>query len=266
MIRTYRDAVMAYADRLTAAIKQGIKPAVSGKDLVYDLNALQGGKGATSIATIGVLTGLLLPAVQQAREAARRTSSLNTLRQLALAFHNYESAYARFPMQANYDDSGKPLLSWRVHLLPFLEENDLYEQFKLDEPWDSPHNIKLLDQMPAIYKSPNFADDRRTIFLAVSGPGTVFPGNQKVGFGNITDGTSNTALFVEADPDSAVEWTKPTDWEMDPADPLRGLGNLRPGGFNVAFCDGSCHFISNTMDPENWRNIVTIADGNVVDR
>ncbi len=261
----YRNAVMAYADRLTAAIKRGIKPAVSGNDLVYDLNALQDGNGAKSMATIGVLTGMLLPAVQQAREAARRTAAMNTLRQLALASLNYEAAYARFPMQANYDDSGQPLLSWRVHLLPFLEGNDLYKQFKLDEPWDSPHNIKLLDKMPSIYKSPNFVDERRTIFLAISGPGTVFPGNKKIGLANITDGTSNTAMFVEADPASAVEWTKPTDWEMDPDDPMRGLGNLRPGGFNAVFCDGSVHFLSNMLDPDTWRNIVTMADGNVVD-
>ncbi len=122
----YRDAVMAYAERLTAAIKQGIKPAVSGNDLVYDLNAAQGGGGATSVATIGIVTGMLLPAVQQVREAARRTEAMNKLRQLALAAHNYHDAYKSFPMQANYDDRGKPLLSWRVHLLPFLEGNDLY--------------------------------------------------------------------------------------------------------------------------------------------
>jgi type II secretory pathway pseudopilin PulG len=261
----YRDAVMAYADRLTAAIKQGIKPVVSGNDLVYDLNAVQGGNNATSVATIGVLTGMLLPAVQQAREAARRAAAMNTLRQLALAALNYESAYMSLPMQASYDDSGTPLLSWRVHLLPFLEENNLYQQFKLDEPWDSPHNIKLLDKMPAIYKSPNFDDERRTIFLAISGPGTVFPGNQKVKFANITDGTSNSAMFVEADPGSAVEWTRPVDWKMDPDDPMQGLGHLRPGGFNVVLCDGSVHFISNMMDPANWRNIVTIADGNAID-
>ena len=117
-----------------------------------------------------------------------------------------------------------------------------------------------------MYKNANFDDDQRTIFLAVSGPGTVFPGNEKVGFGNISDGTSNTAMFVEADPDSAVEWTRPKDWEMDPDNPMQGLGSLRPGGFNIAFCDGSVQFISNMMDPNNWRNIVTMADGNVVER
>lgn len=257
----YRDAVMAYVDRVAAAIKQGIKPAVSGNDLVYNLNSLQGGN---NVATIGILTGMLLPAVQQVREAARRTAAMNTLRQLVIASLNYESAFRNLPMQANYDDNGKPLLSWRVHLLPFMEENQLYQQFKLDEPWDSPHNIKLLDQMPAIYKSPDFGDNRRTVFLAVSGPGTVFPGNQKVTLADITDGTSNTAVFVEADPESAIEWTRPRDWEMNPNNPMQGLGHMRPGGFNAAFCDGSVHFISKLMDPENWRNIVTMADGNVV--
>ena len=88
----YREAVMAYADRLTAAIKQGIKPTVSGNDMVYDLNSLQGGKWRDQHRHDRILTGMLLPAVQQVREAARRTESMNKLRQFALAAHNYESA------------------------------------------------------------------------------------------------------------------------------------------------------------------------------
>jgi len=189
----------------------------------------------------------------------------NNLKMFALAALNYDATHGKFPTQANYDAEGKPLLSWRVHLLPYLEQQQLYEQFKLDEPWDSEHNIQLLDLMPDIYANPNVRERNKTVFLAVSGPGTVFPGNQKLGFADITDGSSNTAMFVEADAEMAVEWTKPQDWTMNEADPLRGLGNLRPDGFNVVFCDGSVRFISQFIDPETWKNIVTKADGNVIE-
>jgi prepilin-type processing-associated H-X9-DG protein len=80
------------------------------------------------------------------------------------------------------------------------------------------------------------------------------------------DGTSNTVMFVEADPESAVPWTQPLDWEMDPDNPMHGLGHLRPGGFNAALCDGSVRFVSNMLDRDVWRNLVTIADGQVIDR
>ncbi len=258
----YEEALVVYADRLTEALKSGFKPKFDGNKLVYDLNQLQiaGGGNLNTTATIGVLVGMLLPAVQQVRQAARRTTSMNNLRQIGLAAHNYESAFRKLPLQANYDKNGKPLLSWRVHLLPFMEESVLYEQFNLDEPWDSENNIKLLDQMPACFKNPNFEDDTRTVYLAVAGPGTVFPGNKKVNFTDITDGTSNTAFFVEADADMAVQWTKPQDWEFDADDPLKGLGNLRPGGFSAAFCDGSTRFIDQNIDSETWFSMTQIAD------
>ncbi|HEY7310342.1 MAG TPA: sigma-70 family RNA polymerase sigma factor [Gemmataceae bacterium] len=88
---------------------------------------------------------------QLARNVAR--SRLN-LKQLALAMHNYNDTYGRLPLAATTDKKGKALLSWRVALLPYLEEQELYKQFKLDEPWDSPHNKKLLSKMPAIYAPP----------------------------------------------------------------------------------------------------------------
>lgn len=261
----YEKAIVDYADRLSEWLKTELRPEVEDNLLVYNLGAEGFGGSSSTVATIGILTGMLLPAVQQVREAARRSQTQNHLKQCALAAHFYHDAHNQFPQAANYDDEGKPLLSWRVHLLPYLEHGHLYEQFKLDEPWDSPHNIQLLDRMPDVFRNPNVDEENKTVYLAVSGEGTVFPGNQKIGFRDIIDGTSNTAMFVEADSELAVEWTKPQDWTMDPIDPLRGLGNLRPGGFNVAICDGSVHFISIAIDPQTWKNIVLRADGNVVD-
>ncbi len=255
----YQEATLAYAERLSIYLESVIQPEINGRDLVFDTNQ---GYGVSSTATIGVLIGMLLPAVQQVREAARRTSSMNILRQLALASLNYQSALRHLPMNANYDENGKPLLSWRVLLLPYLEQQALYEQFNLDEPWDSPNNIKLLDQMPAIYQNPNLPpSDSKTVYLALTGEGTVFPGNEKTTFAQIQDGPSNTAMFVEANESHAVEWTKPQDLDFDPNDPMQGLGTLRPAGFVCAFCDGSVRLISRGTDPEVWKSIVLIKDG-----
>ena len=103
------------------------------------------------IAIIAVLIALLLPAVQAAREAARRIQCVNNLKQLGLAMHNYHDANGFFPQDSVDAKTGKPLLSWRVHLLPYMEEALLYQSFKLDEPWDSEHNIKLLDKLPKVF-------------------------------------------------------------------------------------------------------------------
>jgi len=91
------------------------------------------------------------------REPGARTQSQSRLKQMALAFHSYMEQHGRLPPAAICDAKGRPLLSWRVALLPFIAQGELYRQFKLDEPWDSPHNIKLLDQMPATYDSPPWA-------------------------------------------------------------------------------------------------------------
>src|ERR1700676_3675353 len=107
------------------------------------------------IAIIAVLIALLLPAVQAAREAARRAQCVNNLKQIGLAMHNYHSTYDCFPPAVTADDQGRPLLSWRVLILPYLEEAPLYAQFHLDEPWDSPHNLPLASKMPRVYTCPS---------------------------------------------------------------------------------------------------------------
>ena len=87
------------------------------------------------IAIIGVLIGLLLAAVQRVREAANQTACRNNLKQIGLAMHNYHSVNNAFPMPAIVDKDGKPLLSWRVAILPFIERGELYNKFHTDEPW-----------------------------------------------------------------------------------------------------------------------------------
>ncbi len=256
------NALEAYDDRVGDKIEELLKPKLEGRTLTFQADA--NNAQLSNVAVIGTLVGMLLPAVQQVREAARRTQSMNNLRQVCLASLNYESAYMRFPSNI-VDPDGKPLLSWRVAILPFIEENELYKEFHLDESWDSPHNIKLLDRMPPTFRSPNVNAETKTVYLGFQGKGTMFdPENRKVGFGQIADGSSNTILCVESNEEVAIEWSKPQDLPFNKELPGSGVGGLRPGGFIVVLADGSTHFISRTIDPETLANLIQINDGNVV--
>jgi hypothetical protein len=204
--------------------------------------------------------------VQRIRTAAARAQSQNNLKQLALAMHNYHGTYGAFPPAAVYSKDGKPGLSWRVQLLPFLDQNDLYNEFHLDEAWDSPHNKKLLAKMPKVFAAPT--DEKsvkahETFYQAFVGKGTVFEGKKGIRITDITDGTSNTVMFVEAG--KAVPWTKPEDIPYDAAKPVPKLGGLGfPNGFSAAFCDGSVRFVSRTISEKTLRAAITRNGGEVL--
>ena len=222
-------------------------------------------------APVGV--ALLLPAVQAARASARRMQSANNIKQQALSIWNYESAMKRFPPAYSTDDNGKPLLSWRVHVLPFIEGNALYEQFHLDEPWDSEHNIQLLSEMPLTFRSPQSqAAEGFTTYLGVGGKQGVLGAQEKTQgkfpqghrIASITDGTSNTVMIVEASDELAVEWTKPTEWVPNEDDYWQLFG-VHDGGTNMGFADGSVQFISEYIDFEVLTKLFTMNGGEVVD-
>jgi len=206
---------------------------------------------------------------------AGRMQSANNLKQIALAMHNFHDANNGFPAAAILDAKGKPLLSWRVAILPYIEEDNLYRQFKLDEPWDSAHNKKLLPLMPRTYAPPIRGKplvENATYYQVFTGPDTVFDLKQAQGNGaltlgmrltNITDGTSNTAMVVEAA--EPVLWTKPDDVEFDLKKPVPVLGGLFKAGYHVALCDGSVRFVSRTkIKPDTLRAIVTPSGGEVI--
>lgn len=222
------------------------------------------GSSVGAAAPIGV--ALALPAVQAARSAARRAQSMNNLKQIVLALHNYHDVYQHFPPQYSTDAEGKPLLSWRVHILPFLEQQALYRQFKLDEPWDSPNNKRLAETVLAVYTSPgSHAAPGRTNYLGVSGPQGVFNGEKPTVIMDITDGTSNTIAVVEASDTLAVPWSKPDDFVPDAVDPAAGLGGLWPGGFLAAMCDGSVRMFNMTVDKNTLKALFTKNGGEVFD-
>ncbi len=224
------------------------------------------GVGA-SPAVIAVSIALLLPAVQQAREAARRSQAKNNLKQIGLAMHNYHDTYRAFPVAATVDKANKKLLSWRVHILPFIDQAALYQQFHLDEPWDSDHNKQFIKQIPTVYVQPTHADlatDGKTVYLVPTGKGTAFEGTDGMKIQNFTDGTSNTILAVEAHRDAAVIWTKPDDLEIDFKNPLKNLKSALVGGFHILMCDGSVRFVSDAIDVNTLKALFTRGGGEAI--
>ncbi|NLX56953.1 MAG: DUF1559 domain-containing protein [Planctomycetaceae bacterium] len=179
-----------------------------------------------------------------------RVKSVNNFKQIGLAMHNYHDVYKGFPSAASFDAAGKPLLSWRVHLLPFLDQVDLYRQFHLDEPWDSEHNQKLIALMPPVFADPAASlQPGMTTYLVPIGEGTVFGTGESLKLNEIRDGTSNTIMVVNVMPDRAVVWTKPADLAVTEAAPLTGLISDSRQEFEVLLCDGSVRVLNNTLDP-----------------
>ena len=187
----------------------------------------------------------------------------NNLRQLGIAMHNHHDTQKNFPAAATFDSKGQKLLSWRVHLLPFLDQQNLYRQFHIDEPWDSPHNRALIAKMPKVYRTAGHTheDQHKTCFLVSLGETTLFPGRKTVSLRQVVDGTSNTIMLVQVAAEHAVVWTKPDDITLDPKTPLSGIAGAKPGWFHVALADGSVRSIPTTVDPDLLRRLFVRDDG-----
>jgi hypothetical protein len=191
----------------------------------------------------------------------------NNMRALTLAMHAYHDDMKHFP-PARLNKG----LSWRVALLPYLEQKPLYDQFKLDEPWDSEHNSKLLDRMPIVFAPVDGppAKPGLTCYQVVTGEGLVFDSEKdiKKRMTSITDGTSNTIMIVEAS--RLVPWTAPEDvrYQPDPfgkkAGPRPELGYQVPGRFLVGMCDGSIRWLPRGLDQFTLDCLIHPADGNVI--
>jgi hypothetical protein len=209
---------------------------------------------------------------QAAKEQYDRVGGQNDLKQMALAMSEYERHHGHLPPATIPAKDGKPGLSWRVAILPELsvsEGNDvyrnLYHEFKLDEPWDSEHNKKLLARMPKCYGArvkPAGWDPNTTFYQVFTGEQTPFPPGKKMKFADIKDGPANTLLIVEAF--EAVPWTKPADLPYDPDRPLPQLGGIFRDGFQAAMADGSVHLFPTKTPPGTLRALITPAGGEKV--
>lgn len=206
----------------------------------------------------GILVALLLPAVQQAREAARRMQAANNLKQIGLAMHVYHDMYNEFPPAVVKDADGKPLYSGMVLLLPMLEQQGLHEQFDKDKAWDAPENLALSNMNLPVFLDPSNPSNiaGRTDYLFVTGKNSIFediPG-MKHSLNTITDGVSNTMLVIEVKGNAS--WAAPNTWDI--SQPFDGS---HPGVVQAVFADGSVHALSKKIDPETLRRLVERNDG-----
>jgi hypothetical protein len=220
---------------------------------------------------LAMLRPLFAGAAGAAMESTRREKRLAQFQQLAIAMLNYHDTNKHLPASAAIRSAeGKPLLSWRVALLPYLEENALYEQFHLDEPWDSPHNRALITKMPQVFSDPDptleqLVREGKTVYQVPTGAETTFFSDEGTTYREITDGTSKTILIVEVEPRRAVVWTKPEDWEVDLQNPLGGIKRTDRSAFTAAFADARVEAIPVEVDSTKLRGLLTRSGGEVID-
>ncbi|MGQ9606880.1 MAG: DUF1559 family PulG-like putative transporter [Thermogutta sp.] len=216
------------------------------------------------LAVIGILIALLLPAVQAAREAARRTMCMTHLKQIGVAMESYHIKYGCFP-PVNEDDPTAP--SWRVLILPFFDQVELYEGYDLSQSWDAPANASVSNMPVPEYLCPSVeGPSSRANYVRVVGPSTIADPGKVVSVAEITDGLSNTILCVDW-PDSDIRWVEPRDITVD--DFLAWFAQRKhrrghPGGINVLFADGSVRFLSYSTPVEVVRAMMTRNGGEVL--
>ena len=241
----------------------------SGTTLVIILAVVGGGMILLLVGAI--LIALLLPAVHTAREAARQIACKNNLKQIAVAMHSYHADHGSFPPAYVADDNGKPMHSWRVLLLPYLDHQWLYDRYDFSKPWDSVENTALASLMPSCYRCPSESDPgaQGTSYRVVVGPGTMFPGEKTTTMDGITDGLSDTIMLVESS-DSAVGWMEPTDLDV-----TQIKFNVNPGGAdeisrrhsfgaNVAFGDGNIAGLGDNVSSETVEAMITASAGETI--
>jgi hypothetical protein len=193
-------------------------------------------------------------------EDDKQKASRRQLAEIGKAIQKYEKANGHFPPRAIFDKSGKPLLSWRVLILPYLGQEELFKQFKLDGPWDSPHNKALIARMPAVFRNPNDpATSTQTNYLVPVGQGTIFEGTEGLKRAKLAHRAEFTMLVVEANRDAEVEWTKPQDLPYIREKPGRGLFHFRADGFLAAMADGHSVLFTRSSDIEMLRFVFAYA-------
>ena len=215
-----------------------------------------------------ILFGPTGPAVWAEREAGRRRQCQFNLKQIGLALLSYEQANRCFPPAVFTDKRDKPAMSWRVAILPYLEQQALYQQYDSKEPWDSPHNRALGNAPLEFFHCPSDpgSTPTETNYVRIVGKDTVggIP-NEAVKFSDITDGTSRTIMVVEIS-GLHINWAEPRNVTADEFMKMvaKGRASNHPGGFQAAMADGSVHFISYGIAPKTLRSLLLRNDGQPV--
>ena len=228
-----------------------LAPKVEGSQLTVQVDLKQ-----LMASTAGTLLGQAAVSIANRSEAV---AVKNHLKELALAMHNYHDVNSHFPAQAIRDAEGRPLLSWRVAILPLIDQQKLYHEFHLNEPWDSPHNKRLIERVPEPYQpaSAQLRAEGKTTILVPVGKGTIFGEKEGVAIKDIPDGTSMTIFIVDADRKNAVPWTKPEDLNVDNVDAKAVLFGDRKDGFACATADGAAHVFGHKFTSVLLRAMLT---------
>ena len=226
-----------------------------------------GGYVVAALCAVGLLYACLFPAFQQ--PSSRGPSPCHkSLKQIGLALHAYHNKYGSLPPAFVADDDGRPMHSWRVLILPFLDCQPLYDRYDFSVPWNHSNNRYVLENMPELYSC--YRDPDRggsvTSYFAIVGPDCAFRGATPVRYREITDGLSNTLAIGEAS-GLHVPWTKPEDVDTTVFPRLGepgGFSSVHEGGARFSLADGSVRYITYELDQETLEWLFKRNDGNVI--
>ena len=223
---------------------------------------------------IACFIAFILPFIQNVRDAARFAYCNNKLKQISIALQNYHDNYGEFPPAYSVDKSGKPLHSWRTILLPYLCGNKVYDQLRLDEPWNSPHNLAIFKKndlsdpedsfhprLP-FYQCPSSPPERNasyTSYAMVVGPGCAFDGPNKCQRDNLVNGTNNTIIIVETT--APIRWYEPKDIDVETLNKQTPgeeppIDSFHLNRFHAVFADGSVAIINKNYDKDALQVLI----------
>lgn len=247
-------ATVQYTKRIYEKYESKLTPEVNGSELTVKFHE--------EILALPFLGGMLGSSISM--DVPQRVTPENQLRETALAFHNYTSVYQKFPGQCIRDENGKALFSGRVAMLPYMEQNNLFQSLRMDEPWDSPHNRQFTSMEIPGFGSTGEGGGMSTVRFPVY-PNSLWDENANAkGFRDITDGTSNTIFAIHAPPGSAVEWANPEPWKISTSNPMADVFGDRET-VTVAMMDGSSRVLRKSeMTNQKLKALLTISGGEVI--
>ncbi len=258
----------------TEVLINGLEPSVSLTFRTadgFEILARQTIPSAAPGATLASAAVFGAPRVLRIQTAAKQSMSKNNMRQIMVATHFYHDAHLALPALFNQDKTGKPLLSWRVHILPYIEQDEFYKQFHLDEPWDSEHNIKLVEKMPEVFRHPKLKlEPGQTAYVGLIGLHMAWqlPKDDKQMPTGMTleairdlDGCGHTIALVEVNAEHAVVWTKPEDLNIDDLELIEKLTGIWQKGMIFSTWDASIRSFPSIPDDEKLRQLFRVDDG-----